>query len=66
MEAQKEAGQQEQQEQQEQERRRHGIIGAMGIIPNDMDFNDGCVLLDILYTIRHLTGNIRNLSLLEF
>ena len=46
--------------------RREEVIGAMDIIPNDMDFNDGCVLLDILYTIRHLTGNIRNLSLLEF
>ena len=29
------------------------IIGAMGIIPNDMDFNDGCVLLALLNTIRH-------------
>ena len=42
--------------QEEQKRRRREIIGAMDMIPNDMDFNDGCVLLDILYTMRKDMG----------
>ena len=40
----------------EQKRRRREIIGAMGRIPNDMDFNDGCVLLDMVYTMRKDMG----------
>ena len=34
----------------QERRRREEIIGAMDIIPNHMDFNDGCVLLDLLNT----------------
>jgi len=41
---------------QEEEERRREIIDAMDDIPNDMDFNDGCVLLDILYTMRKDMG----------
>ena len=36
-----------------QERRQHRavIASALDIIPDDMDFNDGCIMLNILYPI---------------
>lgn len=47
----------------EQKRRRREIIGAMHIIPNGMDFNDGCILLDMLYTMRKDMGIDRSHSM---
>ena len=40
----------------EERHRRQEIIDAMDIIPIDMDFNDGCVILELLYTIRGQIG----------
>jgi hypothetical protein len=39
----------------EQRSRREIIIDAMDVIPNDMDFNEGCIFLNLLYTIWHQT-----------
>lgn len=51
----------------EQERhRRQEIIGAMSVIPIDMDFNDGFVLLSLLYTIRKQKGRDRRYTLSDF
>ena len=57
MEEDEESRHQEEQEQ-EQERRRE-IMGAMGGIPFDMDFDDGCVLLSLLHTVRKKMGHDR-------
>jgi len=57
---------QEETEQEERHRRREEIIGAMDIIPIDMDFNDGYVLLSLLYTIRKQIGQRSRSSLADF
>jgi hypothetical protein len=36
---------------QERRQRRAVIASALDIIPDDMDFNDGCIMLNILYPI---------------
>ena len=47
--------------------RRREFMGAMDVIPFDMDFNDGCVLLSLLYTIRKQMGGVyRNWALSQF
>ena len=48
--------QQRQRQKQEKERRRE-IISTIDAIPFDMDFNDGCVLLDLVYTVRKQMGD---------